>query len=124
METKKNFKKLFLNENLEPIIQKNSDGVIIIYSSNKEEIRYELTYHYLFGKLISISQKDLKGRNNKKYSIISLIKILYVYANLRLPRKFAFLPVYAYTPNSKYKINKYIYMYICKWRTYKCIKYK
>ena len=73
METKKNFKKLFLNENLEPIIQKNSDGVIIIYSSNKEETRYELTYHYLFGKLNSISQKDLKGRNNKKYSIISLL---------------------------------------------------
>ena len=73
METKKNFKKLFLNENLEPIIQNNSDGVIIIYSTNKEEIRYELTYHYLFGKLISISQKDLKGKNNKKYSIISLL---------------------------------------------------
>lgn len=72
METKKNFKKLFLNENLEPVIQKNADGVIIVYNSNKEEIRYELTYHYLFGKLISISQKDLKGKNNKKYSIISL----------------------------------------------------
>ena len=28
METKKNFKKLFLNENLEPVIQKNADGEV------------------------------------------------------------------------------------------------
>ena len=83
METKKNFKKLFLNENLEPIIQKNSDGVIIIYSSNKEEIKYELTYHYICGKLVLITQKEKKKKNNRKYSLISLffkkVESLFIY---------------------------------------------
>ena len=38
----------------------------------QENIRYELSYHYFFNKLISITQKDKKNQNNRIYSIIQI----------------------------------------------------
>ncbi len=46
METKTCLKKLYLDKDLKPIIQKNANGVIILYSSDNKDIKYELTYHY------------------------------------------------------------------------------
>ncbi len=47
MEPSVKVKKLYLDENFNPIIQKNKDGVIIFYSKEgQESIRYEMTYHY------------------------------------------------------------------------------
>lgn len=85
METNGRLKKLLLSEDLEPIIQKEKDGTIILYSSNKGIARYELTYHYICGKLVSIAQKDLLKKNNRRYSFISLFlkkfESLYIYDN-------------------------------------------
>lgn len=47
MKTKISLKKLYLDKDLKPIIQKNEDGAIVLYSSNKKSIKYEITYHYL-----------------------------------------------------------------------------
>lgn len=69
---KSNLKKLFLDKELNPVIQKEKNGTIVIYSSNAKEIRYEITFHYVFNKLILVTQKDLAGKNNKRYSILSL----------------------------------------------------
>ena len=69
---KSNLKKLFLDKDLNPVIQKEKNGAIILYSSNDGVAKYELTYHYICGKLVLITQKDLTGKNNKRYSIISL----------------------------------------------------
>lgn len=80
---KNNLKKLFLDKNLNPVIQKEKNGAIILYSSNDGVIKYELTYHYICGKLVLITQKDLTGKNNRKYSLISLffkkVESLFIY---------------------------------------------
>ncbi len=47
MDTRTIIKKIYLDENLMPIIQLNKGGDIIYYSSNENCIRYELTYNYL-----------------------------------------------------------------------------
>lgn len=46
MESNFKIKKLFVDENIRPIIQKNKNGSIIFYSSDESSIKYELTYHY------------------------------------------------------------------------------
>ena len=80
---KSNLKKLFLDKNLNPVIQKEKNGAIILYSSNDGIAKYELTYHYICGKLVLITQKDLTGKNNRKYSLISLffkkVESLFIY---------------------------------------------
>ena len=80
---KSNLKKLFLDKNLNPVIQKEKNGAIILYSSNDGIAKYELTYHYIYGKLVLITQKDLTGKNNRKYSLISLffkkVESLFIY---------------------------------------------
>ena len=80
---KSNLKKLFLDKNLNPVIQKEKNGAIILYSSNDGVPKYELTYHYICGKLVLITQKDLTGKNNRKYSLISLffkkVESLFIY---------------------------------------------
>ena len=44
MEPNVKIKKLYLDENFNPIIQKNKDGDIVFYSDKKQEnIRYELS---------------------------------------------------------------------------------
>jgi len=49
------------------------DGDVIYYSANNAQIRYELTYNYFRGKLISIKQKDFKNhKNNRIYSLFAL----------------------------------------------------
>lgn len=73
MEPNAKIKKLYLDESFNPIIQKNKDGDIVFYSDKKQEnIRYELSYHYFFNKLITITQKDKKNQNNRIYSIIQI----------------------------------------------------
>ncbi len=80
---KNNLKKLFLDKDLNPVIQKEKNGAIILYSSNDGVPKYELTYHYICGKLVLITQKDLTGKNNRKYSLISLffkkVESLFIY---------------------------------------------
>lgn len=80
---KNNLKKLFLDKDLNPVIQKEKNGAIILYSSNDGVAKYELTYHYICGKLVLITQKDLTGKNNRKYSLISLffkkVESLFIY---------------------------------------------
>lgn len=39
-------KKLFVDENIKPIIQKNKDGSIILYKGNEGTIKFEIIYHY------------------------------------------------------------------------------
>lgn len=66
-------KKIFLNGNFKPVLQFNNDGTLIIYTPDEEAYRYELTYHYFCGKLISISQKDrLVKKNMKIYTIFEI----------------------------------------------------
>ena len=45
MEPSVKVKKLYLDENFNPIIQKNKDGVIIFYSKEGQE-SIKMTYHY------------------------------------------------------------------------------
>ena len=80
---KNKLKKLFVDKDLNPVIQKEKNGAIILYSSNDGVPKYELTYHYICGKLVLITQKDLTGKNNRKYSLISLffkkVESLFIY---------------------------------------------
>jgi hypothetical protein len=46
MDSNGKIKKIYLDENIKPVIQKNKNGVIIEYNSNEGNVCYELTYHY------------------------------------------------------------------------------
>ncbi len=66
-------KKIVLDRSFKPVLQFNNDGTIVMYTSDEEAYRYELTYHYFYGKLISISQKDrLVKKNMKIYTIFEI----------------------------------------------------
>lgn len=46
MDSNIKIKKLYLDEDFKPIIQKNQNGDVIFYNSDEGAVKYELTYHY------------------------------------------------------------------------------